>query len=237
MIGFLRRNRQPLIVSLVLVFVISIFVGLGGGYLTDLDVSEAVAVVDGKKIQYIRFRVRVDQYLEALRERDEEVTREKENNIKGEMLREMIVEEILAAQAEKMGLHVSDFELATSIEQTPAFQQNGRFIWELYKRAVRFQFRTTIARFEEERRRSMMSVKLKTLMFRTSKVSPTELRGEYEAYMRSLKPEQKKDAMDVRKFAANLRQSRAVDTINYHLKQTASQANIRSYLEQRERGM
>ena len=63
MIAFLRRNRQPFIISIVIIFFIGIFVGLGGYFFTGIDTTESVAIVEGTKIPYGRFRARVDQSL------------------------------------------------------------------------------------------------------------------------------------------------------------------------------
>jgi peptidyl-prolyl cis-trans isomerase D len=239
MISWLRRNRQPFIITLTLVFIISIFVGLGGYYLSGANVAEAVAVVDGTKIPYMRFLTRLEQYSEAIRARGGEITPEMEKEMKGELLREMIVEEILASQAEKMGMRVSDRELALSIEGTPAFQQDGRFYQELYFRAVRYQLKTTPEQFERQRRRELLSNRLKAMMYRASKLVPSEGEFEYQQYLRTYSGAHaaKEPPREKAQVLAELRQRRAVDTINFFLRQFSTQADIRTFLEQRERGI
>jgi hypothetical protein len=233
MISFLRRYRHPIIIGLVVVFLISIFVGLGGYYLTGRDNSEAVAVVDGTKIPYLSFRTRVDQYVEALRSQGKDVSDEMEKAVRQEVLQSLIVDEILAKQAESLGLSVSDRELALSIEQTPAFQQDGRFAQELYFRAVRFQFKTTPERFEADRRRMLLAAHLKALITRTTKILPSELRDEWQ---RRNGDKAKDFEKEKAAFAGELRRLRAIDSLNFLLRQVASQADIRSFLEQREQG-
>lgn len=233
MISFLRRYRHPIILSLVVVFLISIFVGLGGYYLTGRDNSEAVAVVDGAKIPYLAFRTRVDQYLEAVRSQGKEVPESVEKEVRTEMLREMIVEELLAKQAEALGLSVSDRELALSIEQTPAFQQNGQFSQELYFRAVRYQFKTTPEQFEKQRRRMLLAAHLRAMVFRATKLLPSEI---LEEYLREHGGKAKDFDKDKDGYSKDLRQRRAIDTLNFMLRQAASQSDIRSFLDQREQG-
>lgn len=234
MISLLRRYRQPLIVSMVVVFFIGIFVGLGGYFFTGADHSEAVAVVDGEKIPYFRFRNRANQYVETLRSQGTEVTEETTARIKQDLLRDMIVDEILAQEAGKMGLRVSDGELALAIQNTPGFQRDGRFDQGLYFQSVRFQFGSNPAQFEEAQRHDMLAGKLKALMFRNAKILPGELRAEY---LRAKAGPIRDFEKNKERFAGELRQRRALDTVNFFLRQRAANADIRSYLEQRERGL
>jgi peptidyl-prolyl cis-trans isomerase D len=234
MIGFLRRHRQPLILAIVVIFVIGIFVGLGGYFFTGADTTEAVAMVDGSKIPYLRYRARVDQYLESQRAQDKEVTDQMTAEVKSEMLRDMIVNELLAGRAEEMGLKVSDTELALTIQQNPGFQDQGRFNQGLYMQAVRLRFKTTPIQYERAQRRDLQSARLKALMFRTAKVLPGELRAEYLRTRAG-----KVQEFDAKKaqFSQALRQQRALDAINFYLKQRAANADIRTFLAQREQGL
>jgi len=234
MIALLRRNRKPLIISFVLVFLVGIFVGLGGYFFTGADTTESVAIVEGHKIPYRRYRARVDQYLDAMRAQDAEVTTEAANKIKSEMLRDMIVSTLLAIKADELGMHVSDAELALSIQQTPGFQRDGRFDQALYFQSIRYQYQTTPEQFERAQRRDMLSAKMKALMFRNAKVVPSELRDEY---LRMKAGALKDFAAQSKAFQAQLQQNRALDTINYYLQRRAQKADIRNFLAQRERGM
>ena len=234
MISFLRRNRKPLIVSFVFVFLIGIFVGLGGYFFTGADTTESVAVVDGHKIPYRRYLARVNAYLDAMRAQDTVVTSDMTKKVKAEMLRDMIVNEMMAVKAEEMGMRISDTELALSIQQTPGFQRDGRFEQALYFQSVRYQYQTTPEQYEKYQRRDMLSAKLKALMFRNAKVLPDELRSEY---LRLGAGKLQDYEASKEQFAAQLRQNRALDTINYYLRQRAQSADIRNFLEQREAGL
>ncbi|MFH1724519.1 MAG: SurA N-terminal domain-containing protein [Elusimicrobiota bacterium] len=233
MIAFLRRYRQTLIISVFLIFLVGIFVGLGGYFFTGMDTTEAVAVVGGEKISYLRFRTQVNHYLDQSRGAGSEVTQQMAQRVKQEMLRDMIVNEILAQQADKMGLHVSNSELALSIQQSPGFQRDGRFDQDLYFRMVRSAFNSTPEEYERHQRRTMLSAKLKTLLFRGSKLAPAEVRDEYLRSRGSIVDFEAERAG----FAQELQQKRALDAINFFLRQLSTQVEIRSYLEQRERGM
>lgn len=233
MIGLLRRYRQPLFIAVTAVFLIGIFVGLGGYFFSGADLSDTVAVVGGKKIPYSRFRNRVNQYLEMMREqRKVEVTQAMETEVKQGMLRDMIVDELLANEAEKMGLRVSDMELSLSIQNTPAFQREGRFDQDLYFQAVRFSFKTSPEQFEADQRRAMLSAKLKSIIARSAKVSPAEIDTEWAVASRAKGAPKKKE-----EFAGQLRQKRALDAINAFLRGLAASTEIRTYLDQREQGV
>lgn len=234
MIGFLRRHRQSLIIAIVAVFIIGIFVGLGGYFFTGADMTESVAIVDGSKIPYLRYRTRVDQYLEAMRAQQKPVSEADAANVRQEMLRDMIVNELLAKRADEMGMKVSDTELSLTIQQTPGFQDNGAFNQARYFQIVRFQFKTSPEQYEREQRRDLLSARLKAMMFRSAKVVPGELQSEYVRSKAGALQEfnEKKDS-----FAAALRQQRALDAINFYLRQRAANADIRTFLDQRERGL
>ena len=230
---FFRRYRKSLFLGIVAVFLLSTFVGLGGYLFIDRDVSAAVASVGAVKIPYMRFRARVDQYAEALRGRGTEINEEAVAEIKKLMLQDMIVDELLLTKADEMGLVVTDEELSRDIQNTPVFQSGGAFNQELYFRAVRTVFHDTPEAYEESRRRTLKVMRLKQLIYQAAKVAPAELRENYaEAHKGSFKDfEKQKDA-----FASKLRERRAIELINFFLRQLQTQVEIRSYLDQREKG-
>ena len=233
MLSFLRRFRKPLFIAVIAIFLAGTFVGLGGYLFTSRDVSGAVAVVGTSKIPYSRYIVRVNQYADALRGRGQDLTDEALKEIKQGMLRDMVVDELLRLKAEELGLAVSDEELSRDIRSTPAFLREGVFSQELYFNAVRGVLRETPEGFEKERRRALLTAKLKQLLFQAAKLSPEEVR---EAYARENKGSLKDFDKKREEFEGRLHQQRALDLINYYLRQMSTQVEIRSYLEQRESG-
>ncbi|MBI5241777.1 MAG: SurA N-terminal domain-containing protein [Elusimicrobia bacterium] len=235
MISFLNRHRKTLFIATISVFLIGTFVGLGGYLFTSRDMTEAVASVGAVKIPYVRYRARVDQYLEALRSRDGEVSDDMVKRIKVDMLRDMIVDEMLLVKAEEMGITVTDEELARDIRATPAFQAGGEFSPQSYFRVVRSVFRETPQGYEEMRRRSLIAGRLKQLIFHAAKLSPAELD---EAFARERQAGGKKvTEKDRPAFAAKAQQLRALELINYFLRQVSSQVEVKSFLDQRESGV
>lgn len=233
MISLLRRYRKPMFLAVIAIFLIGTFVGLGGYLFTGRDVSQAVASVGSAKIPYSRFIQRVNQYVDALRAKQPEVTDAMIREVKIGMLRDMIVDELLLAKAEEFGLKVTDEELARDIRATPAFRRGGSFNEEAYFQAVRTVFRDSPQAYEEMRRRSMRTNKIKQLIYQSAKLTPQELQ---ELYARehggTLKDFEKNKA----EFAGKAQQQRALELINYYLRQLSTQVEIRSYLDQREAG-
>ncbi len=233
MISWFSRYQKPLFIGTVAIFLIGTFVGLGGYLLTSSDSSSAVASVGSTKIPYSIFISRVNQYADALRNRGTDVTDQVLAQIKQEMLRDMIVEYLLANKAEKMGLRVTNQQLADDIESTPAFQHDGAFNQQLYFYAVRSVYHASPKAYEKMRKRQLLSSLFKQMIYQSVKLVPGEVR---EAYAREHKGLLKGYAKDKRKFAEQLRQAQALDILNYYLRQLVTEIPIRSYLKQREAG-
>ncbi|MBI3548481.1 MAG: SurA N-terminal domain-containing protein [Elusimicrobia bacterium] len=234
-ISQLRRYHRAFFIGTVSIFLIGTFVGLGGYYFVGADRTEAVAMVGGTKIPYVRYRAQVDQYVEAMRQQnkaEKEIPEEAIKDVKIGILRDMIVQEIFAQQAEKMGIGVSDMEVAFAIRNSPRFQREGQFDQGLYFQAVRYSLRTTPEEYELQQRRAMLSAKFRGLLFQTVKVGPVELDREFQAQDKKSKGYEK----DKQKFAEGLHQARALDTMNFFLKQISSQVQVQSFLDQREQG-
>lgn len=233
MISFLRRYQKGLFVGVIVIFMLGIFVGLGGYLFTSNDMSAAVASVGKVKIPYVQFTTRVNQYADAMRSRGADVSEELMREVKQGMLREMIIDELLLSKADEMGLVVPDGELARDIQNTPAFQRNGVFAQDVYFSAVRAVYRDTPEAYEKNRRKQLAALKVKQLLYHCAKLTPKELE---EAYARENKGSMKNWAKDREAFASKAQQQRALDVINYYLRQITTQVEIRSYLEQRESG-
>lgn len=233
MISFLRRHQKTLFFAVIITFLLGIFVGLGGYLFTSNDMSAAVASVGKVKIPYATFVTRVNQYADAIRSRGADVPEELMKEVKQGMLRDMIIDELLLTRAEEMGLQVPDGELARDIQTTPAFQRNGAFAQDLYFQAVRGVYRDTPEAYEKQRRKQLQALRLKQLLFHCAKLTPAELE---EAYARANKGSMKNFAKEKDAFAQKAQQQRALDLINYYLRQISTQVEIRSYLEQRESG-
>lgn len=234
MIRFLSRYRKPIFVSIVIVFLLGIFVGLGGYLFSSADRSEAVAEVAGRKIPYATYSMQVNRILDRMREQGREVSDDLQKKVKQEVLQEMIVEELLAQKAAEMGMVVTDLELASEIHHTPAFQRAGAFDQRAYFESIRYLFRMSPRQYEDMRRKSMLSLKLRQFVFLAAKLTPAEVSAAYaERHGGSLKDLEKQKA----EFTSSLQQERALQLLNFYLRGLSTKVDIRSYLEQREKGL
>jgi hypothetical protein len=194
-----------------------------------------------------------------MRNRNGDVSDGAVKEIKVNMLREMIIDEMLLVKAEEMGIKVTDEELARDIRGTPAFQAGGEFSPETYFRVVRGAFHDTPQGYEEMRRRSLVASRLKQLIFQAAKLTPSELeplyakdRGAAEKDFQKALAQRHKDPEAAKlspaefkeryfqqrkqSVAAQAQQNRALELINFFLRQVSSQVEVKSFLEQRESG-
>jgi len=233
MISLLSRHRKALFIAVIAVFLIGTFVGLGGYLFSSRDTSGTVALVGSVKIPYTRFAVRVDQYAETLRSKGTDVSDDMLKQIKQGMLRDMIVDALLSIKADELGIIVTDEELARDIRNTPAFQRGGAFDQDVYFSVIRSQFRDTPQAYEAQRLQQIKTNKFKQLVYQTAKVTPLDLS---QAYAQEHKGVMKSFEKDKAEFTSKLQQQRALDLLNYYLRQLSTQIEIRSYLDQREAG-
>lgn len=233
MISFLRRHQKSIFYAVLAVFLSGIFVGLGGYWFTNRDMDGVVARVGDKKITVSRFSARVNQYAEMLRARGADLGDEQLARLRREVANDMVVEEILADQAERMGLYVSDGELARDIQGTPAFQRGGRFEQDVYFAQVRRLFRETPQEYEQHRRRAILAGRAKQLVFRMAKVSPKEVEEAYRAEKKGVMKDFEKDKGA---WTSKLQQQRALDLINHWLRQVGPTADPQIFAERVDGG-
>ena len=105
----------------------------------------------------------------------------KQLGVEQQILQQMVDERASLAEAERLGLKVSDEEVRQRIFAIPAFQENGAFIGEQrYQQLLASQRPPlTPAEFEENVRRSLVVDKLRTALTDWLSVSDKELEQEY----------------------------------------------------------
>lgn len=234
MIRWLSRHRRPLFIAVVAIFLIGTFVGLGGYLFTSRDTIGSVATVGSTKIPYSEFTNRVSRYTDAMRERGTEVTDAMAKEVKQEMLRDMIVEELLRVKADEIGIVVTDDELGRDIQNDPSFQRGGAFSDDIEAQVAHRVFHDSVQGYEEMRRKNIKTGKLKRLIFESAKLTPAEVQELYAAQNKGLMKDFEKNKAS---FEGKVQQQRALELINYYLRQIAAQVDIRSYLDQRENGV
>jgi peptidyl-prolyl cis-trans isomerase D len=233
-ISLLRRYRKSLFIAVIAIFLLGTFVGLGGYLFTSRDMAGTVASVGKTKIPYTEFVQRVNQYSDMMRARGSDVSDATLKEVKVGVLRELIVDELLNQKADELGVLVTDDELARDIRNTPGFQRDGQFDQQLYFARVRQFYRDSPEVYERDRRKALKAMKVKQLIYHAAKLTPAEVQDAYkQAHKGTMKDFEKEKAA----FEGKAQQARALDLINFYLRQLAQQVEIRTYLEQRESGV
>jgi peptidyl-prolyl cis-trans isomerase D len=95
----------------------------------------------------------------------------KQLGLKTKVLDQLIDEYIIASEAERMKISVTDDELQKAIRGVPAFQQQGQFSADNYRRFLSYQ-RLTPKDFEEMQRNDLVKLRLYNLVTENVIVSP-----------------------------------------------------------------
>ncbi|PIS47715.1 MAG: hypothetical protein COT17_01985 [Elusimicrobia bacterium CG08_land_8_20_14_0_20_51_18] len=231
MISFLSKHKKIIFIFTVGIFLLAVFFGLGA-YVGSGSERGIVAEVGGEKITYERFYTEVNRVMSNLRDSSAEVNEILEKTIKQEVFREMIMEELLYQQARRLKLGVSDFEVAVEVQNTPQFKMEDRFNARAYFQAIWANFKMTPKQYEEWRRKARMGAKFKQFIFMTVKVTPDEIRD----YSLSRKAGIKNFEKEKEGYAQKLRQEEFTESANYLLRQITTKMEIKSYLDQIEKG-
>lgn len=95
------------------------------------------------------------------------------------IINQLVESKAMAYEAKRLGLRVSDQELADSLQSEFAAQMGGKFDLDLYKSFLAQQGLTP-AQFEEEQRESMLAQRLEALERQSLLVSDADARAEYQ---------------------------------------------------------
>src|SRR6476660_1402727 len=136
MLDRMRRHRNWLKWSLALVclaFVIFYIPDFLRGTGADAASSDTIAVVQGQDIRAEEFRRAYQAQLDAYRaayggRMNEQLL--KQLGIENQILQQLLDERAALAEAERVGIKVTDEEVRQRILALPAFQENGQFIGE-----------------------------------------------------------------------------------------------------------
>jgi len=181
MLDFLRKRKRSWIITFLLGVIIIVFIAFYGGSKYGDSKLQNVAEVNGEAISQPEFAEAyeraVDRYRDLLKG---SLTPEmlKSLNIKGSLLEELIQKHLALQEARRLGLTVTDDELANVIGQVPEFQVAGRFNKERYLQLLRAN-KLTPERFEEDQRDQLTIQRLYSLILDSIQVTDAEVRDRY----------------------------------------------------------
>jgi len=186
MLDRMRRHRNWLKWSLGLVCLAFVIFYIPD-FLRGTDPSAAtdtIAVIDGQSIRADEFRRMYQAQLQSYRaaygaNMSEQLL--KQLGVEQQILQQMVDERAALSEANRIGVKVSDQEVAQRIFAIPAFQENGAFIGnQRYQQVLASQRPPlTTSEFEENVRRSLAVDKLRTTITDWVAVSDKELEQEY----------------------------------------------------------
>src|SRR2546423_1558359 len=187
MLDRMRRHRDWLKWSLGLVcvaFVLFYIPDFLRGSGADAASSDTVAKVEGREITSGEFRRTYQAQLQAYRSAYGNNMSEqllKQLGIDQQILQQMVDERAALAEADRLGIGVSDEEVRQRIFAMPAFQDNGAFIGETrYQQLLRMQRPPlTPSEFQDNVRSSLAVEKLRAALTDRLSVPDRELEQEY----------------------------------------------------------
>jgi peptidyl-prolyl cis-trans isomerase D len=187
MLDKMRRHRNWLKWSLGLVclaFVIFYIPDFLRGSGADAASGDTIASVEGRDITAGEFRRTYQAQLQAYRaaygaNMSEQLL--KQLGVEQQILQQLVEERAALAEADRLGIRVSDEEVRRRILSMPAFQENGQFIGEQrYQQVLRMaRVPLTPSEFEDNVRRELTVEKLRAAITDWLSVPDKELEQEY----------------------------------------------------------
>ena len=178
--GWLKWSLALVVIAFVFLYVPGFMDQTGGAGLP----SDVIARVGDKEIALLDFQQIYTRQLQAYRlESGGEISEEmlRSLGIDRQILQQMIDGHAALAEAERLGIEVSDAEVRERILTLPAFQIDGRFIGEASYRQLLQQQRPPISpgQFEEEIRNEILVDRLQTAVTGWMRVSDAEVADEH----------------------------------------------------------
>lgn len=232
MITFFNKHKKTIFTITVVVFVVSIFFGLGA-YIGGITVGDTVAKIGKKRISWQQYQKMVSIAMDNVLKENKSVEGEDaykiiENMVKEEVFKELVVEEILRMESERFRFKISDFEVAMEIQNTPVFLVEGKFDPRSYVSGIWSKYRMTPKEYEEWRRNSRLANRFKSFLFETVKVTPDEV-----PFYRELVKDKK--IKDDKQFAMALKQQKFYDIANHYLRTSISKIEVQDFRKKFER--
>jgi len=181
MLDFLRKRKRSWIITFLLGVIIIVFVAFYGGSKFQDSRLQDVAEVNGEIISQSEFAENYQRALDRYRELLKgSLTPEmlKSLNLKATLLEDLIQKRLALQEARKLGLTVTDDELASVIAKIPEFQVAGHFNKERYLQLLRAN-KLTPEQFEEEQREQMTIQRLYGIILDSVQVTDAEIRDRY----------------------------------------------------------
>ncbi|WP_035236463.1 peptidylprolyl isomerase [Desulfobacter vibrioformis] len=180
MLRYLRENTGNWIIKFFLGIIIIVFVFLGVGSM-NAGKHNQVATVNDQAITLAEYRDAYQRMIQRLQQQfgtslDDDLI--KSLNVKQHAVNSLIDQKILEIEAQKLKIVVSDEELKQDLLSVKAFQKDGAFDMDLYKRVLG-QNAMTPETFEAMQRKLIRNTKLQRMVFNGITVGNREAQAWY----------------------------------------------------------
>jgi peptidyl-prolyl cis-trans isomerase D len=181
MLDFLRKRKRSWIITFLLGIIIVVFVAFyGGTQFQDSGVLH-IATVNGEIITQREFAQRYQRELNRYRELFKgSMTPEmlKNLNLEGMIIDDLVNKRLALQEARRLGITITDDELALAIAKTPEFQLGGRFNKERYLQLLNAN-KISPADFEDEQREQLALQRLYGVVLDAVRITDAELKNRY----------------------------------------------------------
>ncbi|MFW6081947.1 MAG: SurA N-terminal domain-containing protein, partial [Desulfosalsimonas sp.] len=181
MLSAMRKSAGSWMIKILLGLIVLAFVFMGAGSFYSRRDSE-VATVNGTPVTTEEYQRTYDMIVQNLEQRfGDRLDRELLDalNIEQQALNQLIEKHLIIQAAEKNHISMPDEVLANWLTRIPAFQNNGRFDPELYRRVLS-QNRLSPEAFEAMQKEEMLTEIIMDMVGRSVPVSEAEARAWYE---------------------------------------------------------
>lgn len=174
MMDILRQNAQSWGIKIAFGIIIAVFIFAFGAGGFNGNTDPVIAYVNDQPVPTQEFMQVYRETAEALRAQNPNVDSDQLQSpeFKKAVLEQLVSQKLLEAEAEKLGLAVSNSELSYSISQIPAFaDKDGKFDMNIYQAFLQSR-QMSAATFENSMRNSALIQKLQEYI--TLPVKPSE---------------------------------------------------------------
>lgn len=186
MLDVLRQGARSWGIKIMFAMIIVVFVLAFGISRMDQGRRNAVALVNEEPISVQSFQRAVQTTMDRLRAQNPGLSSEILDalNIRDQVFRQMVGSTLLVQEANRLGLFVTDSELAAAIHKISAFQENGRFSPGRYRSALQAQGLTP-ATFEEDFRKDLVVDKLRRAFVAAGKLPEAQAQDLFKVLERT----------------------------------------------------
>ncbi|MEA3224063.1 MAG: SurA N-terminal domain-containing protein [Thermodesulfobacteriota bacterium] len=180
MLGYIRRRARGWITKVIFGVIIVVFIFWGGStYFTRK--ANKIAQVDN---HIISIQQHSKAYRDAFNAYQERYGKTFDNkmaermNLRQKVLEQMINNYIMEFEAKRVGIIVTDEELAKAIKNVGAFTSDGKFDMAAYNRVLRY-YKLQPGQFEDQQKKEMLRRRLQDMITGNVSVTPKEIEASF----------------------------------------------------------